>query len=70
MKYLDGFFNARLFSIHPHTLRIQRFNGQGASMLTIIDRKALRHDCEICCIENMTAESPAWVHLALLKNVD
>ncbi|EWZ77361.1 hypothetical protein QL093DRAFT_1105166 [Fusarium oxysporum] len=48
----------------PH----QSLNGQGASMLTTIDRKALLHHCEICCIKNMRAESPAWVRLALLPS--
>ncbi|KAH6977606.1 hypothetical protein EDB80DRAFT_757377 [Ilyonectria destructans] len=52
MKHLHEFFDAPLFSIRPHTLRIRvfmpynalaRFNGQKASM---------------CSIENMAAERP------------
>ncbi|KAI3340139.1 hypothetical protein F4824DRAFT_436017 [Ustulina deusta] len=67
MKHLHQFFDARLFSIHPRTLRIRvfvpynaltRFNGQKASVPASIDRKALRHHYEMCCIENMAAERP------------
>ncbi|RSL87568.1 hypothetical protein CEP52_015484 [Fusarium oligoseptatum] len=67
MKHLHEFFDARLFSIHPRTLRIRvfvpynaltRFNGQKASVPATIDRKALRHHYEMCCIENMAAERP------------
>ncbi|KAH7184509.1 hypothetical protein DER44DRAFT_803108 [Fusarium oxysporum] len=67
MKHLHDFFDARLFSIHPRTLRIRvfvpynaltRFNGQKASVPNTIDRKALRHHYEMSCIENMAAERP------------
>ncbi|KAJ2995682.1 hypothetical protein NUW58_g1202 [Xylaria curta] len=67
MKHLHEFFDARLFSIHPRTLRIRvfvpynaltGFNGQKASVPATIDRKALRHHYEMCCIENMAAERP------------
>ncbi|PNP52590.1 hypothetical protein FNYG_15832 [Fusarium nygamai] len=67
MKHLHDFFDARLFSIHPRTLRIRvfvpynaltRFNGQIASVPNTIDRKALRHHYEMSCIENMAAERP------------
>ncbi|KAF5547491.1 hypothetical protein FNAPI_8520 [Fusarium napiforme] len=67
MKHLHDFFDARLFSIHPRTLRIRvfvpynaltRFNGQRASVPNTIDRKALRHHYEMSCIENMAAERP------------
>ncbi|CVL07240.1 uncharacterized protein FMAN_15347 [Fusarium mangiferae] len=67
MKHLHDFFDARLFSIHPRTLRIRvfvpynaltRFNGQRASLPNTIDRKALRHHYEMSCIENMAAERP------------
>lgn len=67
MKHLHEFFDARLFSIHPRTLRIRvfvpynaltRFNGQKASVPATMDRKALRHHYEMCCIENMAAERP------------
>ncbi|KAI0433447.1 hypothetical protein F5Y09DRAFT_73915 [Xylaria sp. FL1042] len=68
MKHLHEFFDARLFSIHPRTLRVRvfvpydaltRFNGQRASVPPTIDRKALRHHYEMCCIENMAAERPS-----------
>ncbi|KAJ4246863.1 hypothetical protein NW762_013415 [Fusarium torreyae] len=67
MKHLHDFFDARLFSIHPRTLRIRvfvpynaltRFNGQKAAVPTSVDRKALRHHYEMSCIENMAAERP------------
>ncbi|KAK7397627.1 hypothetical protein QQX98_013003, partial [Neonectria punicea] len=67
MKHLHEFFDARLFSIHPQTLRIRvfvpygaltRFNGRKALVPTTIDRKALRYHYEMCCIENMAAERP------------
>ncbi|KAH7007457.1 hypothetical protein EDB80DRAFT_645810 [Ilyonectria destructans] len=67
MKHLHEFFDARLFSIHPRTLRIRvfvpfnalaRFNGQKASVPATTDRKALRYHYEMCCIENMAAERP------------
>ncbi|KAI0399511.1 hypothetical protein F4802DRAFT_589077 [Xylaria palmicola] len=67
MKHLHEFFDARLFSIHHRTLRIRvfvpynsltRFNSQKASVPATIDRKALRHHYEMCCIENMAAERP------------
>ncbi|EGY16732.1 uncharacterized protein VDAG_07896 [Verticillium dahliae VdLs.17] len=67
MKHLHEFFDARLFSIHPDTLRVRvyvpyddlmEFNGRTASVPASIDRKALRHHCEMCCIENMAAERP------------
>ncbi|KAK5631379.1 hypothetical protein RRF57_007093 [Xylaria bambusicola] len=67
MKHLHEFFDARLFSINPYTFRIRvfvpynaliRFNGERASVHTTVDRKALRHHYEMCCIENMAAERP------------
>ncbi|KAG8410246.1 hypothetical protein J3458_017962 [Metarhizium acridum] len=67
MKHLHEFFDARLFSIHPRTLRIRvfvpydaliRFNGQKATVSSNVDRKALRHHYEMSCIENMAAERP------------
>ncbi|KAI0812963.1 hypothetical protein GGR55DRAFT_687851 [Xylaria sp. FL0064] len=67
LKHLHEFFDARLFSIHPHTFRVRvfvpydalaRFNGRRASVPATIDRKALRHHYEMCCIENMAAERP------------
>ncbi|KAJ0132494.1 Dual specificity protein kinase lkh1 [Fusarium oxysporum f. sp. albedinis] len=44
MKHLHEFFDAQLFSIHPHTLHIRVF--------------ALRHHYDMSCIENMTADRP------------
>lgn len=67
MKHLHEFFDARLFSIHPRTLRVRvfvpydvltEFNGRKASIPTTVDRKALRHHYEMCCIENMAAQRP------------
>ncbi|KAI0868414.1 hypothetical protein GGS24DRAFT_482490 [Hypoxylon argillaceum] len=67
MKHLREFFDARLVSIHPDTLRVRvfvpynaltRFNGQIASVSTRVDHEALRYHYEMCCIENMAAESP------------
>ncbi|KAF4446340.1 hypothetical protein F53441_10011 [Fusarium austroafricanum] len=67
MKHLDEFFDARLFSIHPYTLRIRvfvpydaltKYNGKRASVHKTIDRKALRHHYEMSCIENMAADRP------------
>ncbi|KAJ8131671.1 hypothetical protein O1611_g1954 [Lasiodiplodia mahajangana] len=67
MKHLHTFFDARLFSIHPETLRIRvfapydalvRFNGQKALVPLEIDRKALRYHYEMSCIENIGAASP------------
>ncbi|KAG5988784.1 hypothetical protein E4U54_004536, partial [Claviceps lovelessii] len=67
MKHLHDFFNARLFSIHPHTLRIRvfvpydallKYNGKKAELPLYVDRKALRHHYEMSCIENMAARIP------------
>ena len=67
MKHIHEFFDARLFSINPHTFRIRvfvpynaliKFNGERASVPATTDRKALRHHYEMCCIENMAAERP------------
>ncbi|KAI1129762.1 hypothetical protein F5Y10DRAFT_276545 [Nemania abortiva] len=60
-------FNAGLFSIHPHTLRIRvfvpydvltPFNGKKASVPSSTDWRALQHHYEMCCIENMAAKKP------------
>ncbi|KAI0117670.1 hypothetical protein GGR51DRAFT_573479 [Nemania sp. FL0031] len=61
-------FNTRLFSIHPHTLRVRvfvpydvltPFNGKKASVPSSTDWRALQHHYEMCCIENMAAKRPA-----------
>ncbi|KAI0864198.1 hypothetical protein F4860DRAFT_529744 [Xylaria cubensis] len=65
MKHFRHFFDARLFSIHPETLRIRvfvpydallRFNGQIASVPDQVDRWALQQHYEMSCIENMAAK--------------
>lgn len=67
MKHLGEFFDARLFSIHPLTLRIRvfvpynaltRFNGQRANVPETVDLEALRFHYEMACIENMAAKKP------------
>ncbi|KAI0106375.1 hypothetical protein GGR51DRAFT_517454 [Nemania sp. FL0031] len=64
MKHLHEFFDRRLFSINPETLRIRvfvpydallRFNGKKASVHPQVDRRALRQHYDMCCIENMAA---------------
>ncbi|KAI1171941.1 hypothetical protein F4777DRAFT_563608 [Nemania sp. FL0916] len=69
MRHLRHFFDARLFSIHPKTLRIRvfvpydallRFNGQIASVSQQVDRRALRQHYEMSCIENMAALKGHW----------
>ncbi|KAI2628417.1 hypothetical protein GGS21DRAFT_242983 [Xylaria nigripes] len=42
-----------------HTMALARFNGQKASVRATVDRKALQHHYEMCCIENMAAERPS-----------
>ncbi|KAM3509776.1 hypothetical protein MY11210_006179 [Beauveria gryllotalpidicola] len=67
MKHLHDFFDSRLFSIHPTTLRIRIFvpykalepyHGQKAQVARSVDRRALRHHYDMCCIENMAAKRP------------
>lgn len=67
LSHLHELFDARLFSIHPKTLRIRVFvpydvilpyHGQTAKVPRTIDRVALRHHYEMCCIENMAAKMP------------
>ncbi|KAJ2998898.1 hypothetical protein NUW58_g179 [Xylaria curta] len=69
MKHFHNFFDGRLFSIHPKTLRIRvfvpydallRFNGQTASVPQQVDRRALRQHYEMSCIENMAALKIYW----------
>ncbi|PNY23259.1 Uncharacterized protein TCAP_06814 [Tolypocladium capitatum] len=65
LSHLHELFDARLFSIHPETLRIRVFvpydvisdyHGSIAELPTIVDLRALRHHYEMTCIENMAAE--------------
>lgn len=67
LSHLHELFDARLFSIHPETLRIRVFvpydvildyHGSVAQLSPVVDRRALRHHYDMCCIENMAAEMP------------
>ncbi|KAM3433127.1 hypothetical protein MY4824_006182 [Beauveria thailandica] len=67
MKHLHDFFDARLFSINPETLRVRVFvpfdaikmyHGRKVKVTDNVDRHALRHHYEMCCIENMAAKQP------------
>ncbi|KAM0293638.1 hypothetical protein ACHAPM_011604 [Fusarium culmorum] len=68
MSHLHEAFDARLFSIHPETLRIRAFvpydifmdyHGMEARVPPDVDRNALRHHYDMCCIENMAAKMPS-----------
>ncbi|KAI0103194.1 hypothetical protein GGR51DRAFT_573389 [Nemania sp. FL0031] len=59
-------FDARLVSINPDTNRIRafvpfdmitEFHNTLASIVRLVDRHALRHHYDMCCIENMTANT-------------
>ncbi|KAI1120832.1 hypothetical protein F5Y10DRAFT_257626 [Nemania abortiva] len=61
---LRACFDARLFSIHPSTLLVRvfvpydfliNFNGRKALVPKLVNKTALRHHYEMCCIENMAA---------------
>ncbi|KAM0417403.1 hypothetical protein ACHAPT_012638 [Fusarium lateritium] len=65
--HLHDLFDARLFSIHPDTHRIRafvpydvvtEFHGRKAFLPPVVDREALRHHWDMCCIENMAALAP------------
>lgn len=65
LSHLHELFDARLFSIHPKTLRIRVFmpydvllgyHGTVAKVPRSVDRAALRHHYEMSCIENMAAK--------------
>ncbi|KAH6985459.1 hypothetical protein EDB80DRAFT_767932 [Ilyonectria destructans] len=67
LSHLHELFDARLFSIHPETLRVRVFmpydvlldyHGSVAQLSPIVDRRALRHHYQLCCIENMAAKMP------------
>lgn len=64
-KTLHKLFDLRLFSIHPDTLRVrifvpydflEEYHGRTAQLPLNVDRRALRHHYEMCCIENMAPE--------------
>ncbi|KAM3499284.1 hypothetical protein MY11210_009622 [Beauveria gryllotalpidicola] len=66
-SHLHDMFDQRLFSIHPETLQIRVFmpydillayHGRGAKVQRRVDRLALRHHYDMCCIENMAAQIP------------
>ncbi|KAF5023173.1 hypothetical protein F66182_4770 [Fusarium sp. NRRL 66182] len=74
MSHLHEAFDARLFSIHPETLRIRAFvpydtimdyHGTEARVPLDVDRHALRHHYDMCCIENMAAKMPPEDLIAL-----
>ncbi|RSL84329.1 hypothetical protein CDV31_016718 [Fusarium ambrosium] len=67
LSHLHELFDARLFSIHPDTLLIRAFvpydvlldyHGKTAWVPVNVDRAALRHHYQMCCIENMAAKAP------------
>jgi hypothetical protein len=67
LAHLHELFDARLFSIHPDTHRIRafvpydvltEFHSRKAFLPPIVDREALRHHYDMCCIENMAALTP------------
>ncbi|KPM42282.1 hypothetical protein AK830_g4287 [Neonectria ditissima] len=67
LSHLHQLFDARLFSIDPDTLRVRAFvpydvvadyHGCLARLPENFDRKALRQHYEMCCIENMAADTP------------
>ncbi|ATY59346.1 hypothetical protein A9K55_003662 [Cordyceps militaris] len=64
MKHIHDFFDSRLVSIHPLTLLVrvfvpyqalEPFHGRKAQVSPAVDRNALRHHYDMCCIENMAA---------------
>ncbi|EFY88206.1 hypothetical protein MAC_05679 [Metarhizium acridum CQMa 102] len=66
-KTLHELFDLRLFSIHPDTLRVrifvpfdflEEYHDRTAQLPPNVDRRALRHHYEMCCIEKMAAEMP------------
>ncbi|GKU09175.1 unnamed protein product [Fusarium langsethiae] len=67
LSHLHELFDARLFSIHPETLKIRVFvpydvileyHDKEAQINWEVDPRALRHHYDMCCIENMTAQMP------------
>ncbi|KAK7430486.1 hypothetical protein QQZ08_003005 [Neonectria magnoliae] len=67
LSHLHELFDIRLVSIHPDSLRVRifvpydvllDFHGRIATVPEDIDRMALRHHYDMCCIENMAAKMP------------
>lgn len=65
LSHLHKCFDARLISIHPETHLIRAFvnydvitdfHGQKATLPRNIDKRALQHHWDMCCLEN----SPDW----------
>ncbi|PON20276.1 hypothetical protein TGAM01_v210872 [Trichoderma gamsii] len=76
LSHFHELFDSRLFSIHPDTLQIRAFvpydvicdyHGRKAALGAYVDRNALRHHYEMCCIENMAAEMPLRDQLFALE---
>lgn len=66
LSHIHKCFEARLLSIHPTTYRIRTFawydvineyHGQVANVSADVDPKALQHHWDMCCLENIVAES-------------
>ncbi|KAB5513438.1 hypothetical protein GE09DRAFT_631232 [Coniochaeta sp. 2T2.1] len=69
LSHLHDMFDSRMFSIHPDTLVVRVFlpydvltdyHGRRAQIPRRVDRRALRHHYDMCCIENMAASSPPF----------
>lgn len=66
LSHIHKCFEARLLAIHPTTYRIRTFawydvlneyHGQLANVSADVDPIALRHHWDMCCLENIVAES-------------
>ncbi|KAF5121114.1 hypothetical protein E5D57_013450 [Metarhizium anisopliae] len=64
LSHLHEAFDSRLISIHPETHRVRVFmpydvlldyHDTVAQLSPIVERRALRHHYQMCCIENMAA---------------
>ncbi|KAL7799200.1 hypothetical protein V8C37DRAFT_366959 [Trichoderma ceciliae] len=76
LSHLHELFDSRLFSIHPETLQIRAFvpydvickyHGLTAIVPSNVDRNALRHHYDMCCIENMAAEMPLMDQISKIE---
>ncbi|KJK73665.1 hypothetical protein H634G_11083 [Metarhizium anisopliae BRIP 53293] len=65
LSHLHEAFDSRLISIHPETHRVRVFmpydvlldyHDTVAQLSPIVERRALRHHYQMCCIENMAAK--------------
>lgn len=66
LSHIHKCFEARLLSIHPTTYQIRTFawydilneyHGQIANISASVDRNALQHHWDMCCLENIIADS-------------